>query len=127
MADKFAKKGSFQGGFDGSIEFAYVSLTEAHDRAYETWVKNDAGTTDDLINILTNDGYIVSVSQDLVSDGFKCSFTTKRPKHINNGICITSWSDSPLDALYLNFWKTYVLFEGKRAPVKAEGGGRVRR
>lgn len=127
MAGKQNTNGNSKGSYDGSIEFAYVSLTDAHDREYETWIKNEAGNTDDIITILANDGYNVSVSQDLVSDSYKCSFTTKLPKHVNSGICITSWSDNPLDALFLNFWKTYVLFEGKRAPVKAEGTGRVRR
>jgi hypothetical protein len=111
----------------GDIEFAYISLTEAHVRDYETWIKNEAGNTEDLLDVATRDGYSVSISQDLVSDGFKCSFTTKLPKHVNSGICITSWSDNPTDAFYLNFWKTYILFAGQRAPTKQQVGLSVRR
>jgi hypothetical protein len=127
LAQNSAKNGKGGNGYVSEIEFAYVSLTDAHDRDYEQWIKNEAGNTEDILEVLVGDGYSVSLSKDLVSDGFKCSFTTKLPKHINSGICITSWSDSVLDALYLNYWKTYILFEGKRAPVKTEGGGRVRR
>lgn len=127
MAKNQSTQRSDNGGWNGNVEFAYVSLTEAHDRQYEEWLKNEAGTTEDLIQILVGDGYSVSISKDLVSDGFKCSLTTKLPKHVNSGICITSWSDNPLDALYLCFWKTYVLFEGKRAPTQAAREHRTRR
>lgn len=127
MSQKYTKSAENKGDWNGNIEFAYVSLTDSHDRAYEEWVKSEAGNTEDLLEVLVADGYSVSLAKDLVSDGFKCSFTTKLPKHINSGICITSWSDSVMDALYLNYWKTYVLFEGKRAPTKPETAGRVRR
>ena len=122
-----SQQGKQESGWSGSIEFAYVSLTDAHIRQYEEWVKNEAGNTEELLEFATKDGYSVSISQDLVSDGFKCSFTTKLPKHVNSGVCITSWSDNPTDAFYLNFWKAYILFAGKRAPTKAETGLSVRR
>jgi len=127
VAQSQGKNGNSKSSWNGEVEFAYVSLNDSHDRAYEEWLKGEAGNTEDILEVLVGDGYSVSLSKDLISDGFKCSFTTKLPKHVNSGICITSWSDSPLDALYLNYWKTYILFEGKRAPVKTEGGGRIRR
>jgi len=87
-----------------------VNLTEAQDKAFDTWKVNQKILLSDL-DILCNMGFKFSLSWDAFHNGVSASLTANDPKLSWAGYVLTAWDESVEDAILLLFYKHYVICE----------------
>lgn len=102
----------------GSTKFCAISLdTEGKERAKE-WLKKHGKDIDTLASDMVRDGWKSSFTWDADNDCFIASSTQRDEDHDNFDICVTSRADNMWDAMMLNYYKIYVLYNKQELPTE---------
>jgi hypothetical protein len=99
-----------------NTEFVNVRVPrEDRDKVTQWYIDHETEFGDMLEGLVLN-GYKVSVNQDDANDCVIVAFTGHDGAPYNRGMCMTSRAATPLEALYLGFYKHYVICDGKGWP-----------
>lgn len=102
----------------GSTKFCAISLDTAQKDAMRKWLGLNGKDIDDLATNMVRDGWKSSFTWDADNDCFIASSTMRDEDNDNYDICVTSRSDIMWDALLLNYYKIYVLYNNKELPTE---------
>jgi hypothetical protein len=109
-----------KGSWNNDVSFADVTLLKADEDAYLKWISGVSQDLHTLMSRVVEDGWKVSVRGDVENECIVVSWTNIEPKHVNANICVTSRSDDWGEAMFLNAYKVFVIWEGQRLPTRGE-------
>ncbi len=104
----------------GNTSFALSELSEELASGFDAWIEGMEEDFTALLVLLIDDDYKVSISKGKDGEDYCCSFTGKDGQKHNADVCLMSWADEPLEAFYFNFFKLYVVYEGRQLPLVGE-------
>jgi hypothetical protein len=107
-------------GYGSDTEFAFSQLSAEQKSQYIAWVSSGEIALDAQMQSLVDDSYRVTLKYDYNGEAYMCSLTQQDSKHHNSGLVITSRGRGWAEALSLSYFKTFVLFEGKRLPTQED-------
>lgn len=79
---------------------------------FETWLEKEAPNPTNVLTELATRDYKVSFTFVENSEAWCVSITGKEGAKFNEKSTLTSWSDEPMDALYMAAFKVFVVFNG---------------
>lgn len=101
-----------------STKFCAISLDSPGKEAARKWLEKNGKDLDTLAVQMVRDGWKASFSWDDYNDCFIASATMREEGDKNYDVCITSRSDNMWDAMLLNYYKIYILFNNQALPTE---------
>lgn len=105
---------------DFSTMFCTISLDTEQKKQAREWLTKNQSDLDTFFNDLIRDDWKTSISFDSYNDCFIAASTQRNEDSKNHNVCVTSRSDNLYEAIMLNYYKIYILFDGKKLPVEKE-------
>jgi hypothetical protein len=96
--------------------FVNVRVSREERNKIDAWAIDHETEQGDMLDALVCNGYKVSLNQDVDNDCILVAVTGGNGSPYNRGLCMTSRAGSPLEALYLAFYKHFVMCDGKEWP-----------
>jgi hypothetical protein len=101
--------------------FAQVKLDAESGRAFGNWVESLESHQIDEIQAFIVEGWKTSITWNDNNQAFIASSTCQDDRNVNHGICVTSYSDSVLEAFLMNVYKVNVMFHKQKLPTEGTG------
>jgi len=99
-------------------------LSDLELEQYEAWVKQEKITPVTALNYCASKDIKVSMTFATNNESWCVSLTGREDNRMNSGATLTSWSDEPLDGLYMAIFKATVIFgDGKWLTRKSSNRG----
>lgn len=87
-------------------------LSDLELAGFETWLEKEAPNPTNVLTELASKDYKVSFTFVENSEAWCVSVTGKEGAKFNEKTTLTSWSDEPMDALYMAAYKVFEVFSG---------------
>lgn len=113
------KKNGKSGGSQFSTKFAVISLDSEGKELAKQWLAANHKDLDTFFVDLVRDGWKTSLRWDSENDCFIASATCVDDDNRNYDVCVTSRSDNMYEAVLINYYKIYILFDNKKLPVES--------
>lgn len=114
-----AKKKAAQQPF-GDIRFCTIQLDTEGKVLAKQWITANNKDLDTYFDTLIRDGWKTSLTFDEYNDCFIASSTQRDEDDRNHNVCLTSRSDNMYEAIMLNVYKLYIMYEGKKLPTEKQ-------
>lgn len=106
-------------GYDAS--FADVRLMEGDKPAFLLWMSAASEDIDSVLRLLGDSGYRCSLKRGNEDGTYVASLITQDSGHVHRNVLVTSWSDTPLEALLLSAYKVLEMFYNVPLPLQNSG------
>lgn len=108
-----AKKTNRSQWGDSEISFASRRLSREEGEAFLEWEKSGTPEFSIALSQIIGEGYKVAFKLDFNNSAMVVAFTQQDERHPHYNVYLTSRSDDPVEAFYLNCFKVWQLYPGK--------------
>lgn len=102
-----------------NTEFAAVKITAELREEFALWLGENGSDYINFCEIMAGDGWKASQRWDGEHDCYICSLTMTDEDDRNYNVCLVSRSDNFAEAVLMNYFKAYVLYDKKKLPTEA--------
>lgn len=115
--NKYAKKG--RAAYENNdVVFASRRLSRQEGEDFVEWYKSSAPPFEDALCKINNDLYKIGFKVDLNNSANVISFTQQDERHPHYNVYLTSRSDDPIEAFFMNCFKVWVIYADK--PIETD-------
>jgi hypothetical protein len=111
-------KGKANNGNQFTTKFAVIALDSEGKQLAKQWLASNSKDLDTFFVDLVRDGWKTSLRWDNENDCFIASCTNVDDDSKNHNTCVTSRSDNMYESILINYYKIYIMFDGKKLPVE---------
>lgn len=112
------KNGNSNSNF--KTKFASITLDAETKDLCKAWLAANAKDLDTFFVDMVRDGWKTSLRWDETNDCFIASSTNVDADSRNHDVCVTSRSDNMFEAILINYYKIYIMFDRKKLPTEPE-------
>lgn len=115
MATKGKKNGkAYSQNWGGSdVEFASRRLSREEAEAFIEWYKSSSPDFEDALCKIIAATYKVAFKMDMNNSAQVVAFTMQDERHPHYNVYLTSRSDDPIEAFFMNCYKVWVIYENR--------------
>jgi len=105
-----SKRANPQGWQQAELQFASRRLSREEAEQFVEWYKTQESDTETALLWAIGEGYKVGFKLDFNNSAMVVSFTMQDDRHPHYGVYLTSRSDDPIEAFFMNVFKVSVLY-----------------
>jgi len=106
-------KGYQDRSWGNNLVFASRRLSREEGEAFIEWYKSGAPPFEDALCKVISDLYKVQFRVDMDNSAYVVAFTMQDDRHKHYNVYLTSRSDDPIEAFFINCFKIWVLYPDK--------------
>lgn len=95
----------------GDLRFASRRLSSEEAKGFVQWRESGTPDYEDALFKVLLAMYKVALRVDLNTSAYVCAFTQQDDRHPHYNVYLTSRSDDPIEAFFLNCYKIWVIYE----------------
>lgn len=98
---------------DNSVVFASRRLSREEAEAFVEWYKSGSPDFEDALCKIIGEGYKVAFKLDFNNSAQVVAFTQQDERHPHHNVYLTSRSDDPIEAFFINCYKVWMIYPDK--------------
>lgn len=108
-----------QSWLNQELVFASRRLSREEGEEFLEWYKSSAPPFEDALCKIIGEGYKVGFRIDFNNSAQVVAFTQQDDRHIHHNVYLTSRSDDPIEAFFMNCFKVWLIYPEKQIETDA--------